>query len=69
MGRTRLTFLAVALAVCALPVASAGAMPAQRADRALDNALARLVDGSTAAFVRLRRSFEAAVCAALATRR
>jgi D-alanyl-D-alanine carboxypeptidase len=35
----------VALALCALPVAAAGAAPAPQADRALDNALERLVDG------------------------
>ena len=46
MGRTRLTLLAVALAGCALPVAPASAIPAPRADRALDNALEHLVDGS-----------------------
>ena len=35
----------MALALCALPVAGAGAAPAPQADRALDNALERLVDG------------------------
>ena len=98
------------------PAANAAAVPPAQADRALDNALERLVDGKggppgaiamvhrggrssahsagvgvcgngrrsatvainrqiappigeAAAFLRLRRTFEAAVCAALATRR
>jgi D-alanyl-D-alanine carboxypeptidase len=45
MTRTRLVLLVVAGAVCALPVSSAAAVPAPRADRALDSALARLVEG------------------------
>jgi D-alanyl-D-alanine carboxypeptidase len=45
MRRTRLALVVAALIACALPVAGAGAAPASEADRALDNALDRLVDG------------------------
>jgi D-alanyl-D-alanine carboxypeptidase len=38
--------LVAVAASCALPVTGAGAVPASRADRALDNALERLVDGA-----------------------
>ena len=45
MRRTRLVLVVAALALGALPVAGAGAIPPAQADRALDNALERLVDG------------------------
>jgi D-alanyl-D-alanine carboxypeptidase len=45
MRRTRLVLVVAVLGVCALPVAGAGAVPAPQADRALDNALERLVEG------------------------
>lgn len=45
MTWTRLVLLVVAGAVCAVPVSSAAAAPAPRADRALDSALERLVEG------------------------
>jgi D-alanyl-D-alanine carboxypeptidase len=45
MRRTRLVLVVAALAPCALPVAGAGAVPPAQADRALDNALERLVVG------------------------
>jgi D-alanyl-D-alanine carboxypeptidase len=46
MRRTRFALLVAVAASCALPVTGAGAVPASRADRALDNALERLVDGA-----------------------
>jgi D-alanyl-D-alanine carboxypeptidase len=45
MRRTGLVLIVAALAPCALPVAGAGAVPPPQADRALDNALERLVEG------------------------
>ena len=45
MRRTCLVSLVAALALWALPVTGAGAVTAPQADRALDNALERLVDG------------------------
>jgi D-alanyl-D-alanine carboxypeptidase len=46
MRRIRLALVVAVLALCALPVAQAGAVPPAQADRALDNALERLVDGA-----------------------
>ena len=45
MRRTGLVLVVAVLAFCAVPVSGVGAVPAQQADRSLDSALERLVDG------------------------